>query len=324
MAGLTIGTGRREFGKGGANWRKVQNYALFMGGVNATHESLQAYDPFVSGRARLFMVQTPMHIQSIIGPDQMNGFKHILEYGCTAISGLSDISVDTDPLTGGYNGLSFEIPKSAKDDTNSLTITCYEFSGLPIRTILHTWINSALDIQTGLSTYYGDDSIDHIQANQTAEFIYVVTDNTGKNVEYACLFANCFPKKVDTDFLNYSSGQHDLVSTQIEFTATKYESIQINYVAKALLAKYRILSNSLNMHSGYAVEGKYEQNNTIAKSNEVGYSANDGIMYNLSDDKNAKHKDFIDINNTGGIYDVNAPRGQRYKKPAYMTKNSNG
>ena len=78
------------------------------------------------------------------------------------------------------------------------------------------------------------------------------------------------------------------------------------------------------MHSGYAVEGKYEQNNTIAKSNEVGYSANDGIMYNLSDDKNAKQKDFIDINNTGGIYDVNAPRGQRYKKPAYMTKNSNG
>lgn len=313
MARLTISNGRRDFNK----WNDIQKYALFMGGVNATHESLKAYDPFVSGRARIFMVQLPLHLQSILGTDELNGFKHILEYGCTDISGLADISVDSDQLTGGYNGLSFEIPKMAKDDTNSLTIQCYEFSGLPIRSTLHTWVNSALDIQTGLSTYYGDDKLEHIQANQTAEFIYVVTDNTGKQVEYACLYANCFPKKVDTDFLNYSSGQHELVKTSIEFSATKYESIQINYVAKALLAKYRILSNSLNMHSGYAAPG-YGYNNSVAVSSEIGYSAHDGKMYNLNDKNNENQKQYIDVNNTGGVYDVSAPAGQRFKQPQFM------
>ena len=226
----------------------LTNYALFMRGLNVTHDVLTHYDPLRTGYGRLFMIRQPVFLSKNI-PSQLKKFKHILEYGNTAVQGINDINVNFNSITGGYVGKSFEIPSVATDDTNSFTVNCYEFSGSPIREVIHTWINGTTDLLTGL-THYNGESIDKTQANQTAEFIYVSTDNTGENVEYACLFANCFPKNLKNDHFNYTSGEHNLVEYNIEFTCTKYESIQINKVAKSLLDRYKLLANSLNFYSG--------------------------------------------------------------------------
>ena len=232
------------------DYDELTNYALFMGGLNVTHDVLQNYDPLKTGYGRLFMVRQPVFLQDNI-PDKLKKFKHILEYGNTAVQGINDVSVQFASITGGYVGKSFEIPTVATDDTNSFTVTCYEFSGSPIREVLHTWINGTTDLLTGLTHYNGADSeVERLQANQTAEFIYVSTDNTGENVEYACLFANCFPRSVKNDQFNYTSGEHNLVEYNIEFSCTKYESIQINKVGKSLLDRYKLLANSLNFYSG--------------------------------------------------------------------------
>ena len=228
----------------------LTNYALFMGGLNVTREVLANYDPLKTGYGRLFMIRKPVFLDSNI-PTQLKKFKHILEYGNTAIQGINNVTVNMQSITGGYVGKSFEIPTHATDDTNEFSVTCYEFSGSPIREVIHTWINGATDLLSGLTHYNGADSkIARIQANQTAEFIYVATDNTGENVEYACLFANCFPKELKNDHFNYTSGEHNLVEYQINFTCTKYESRQINTVAKALIKRYKLLANSLNFYSG--------------------------------------------------------------------------
>lgn len=238
----------------------LTKYALFMGGTNVINQVLQCYDPLRTGYGRLFMVRKPVWVDEYFKGDPrkpMEKFKHILEYGNTAVGGIQDIEVSTNSIQGGYTGKPFEIPSVAQDNTNSLTVTVYEFSGSPVREVLHTWINGTSDILTGLSHYNGIDkdsngrTIKHIQANQTAEFIYVNTDVTGKQVEYACLFANCFPKGINEDVFNYTAGQHELVETQIEFTTTKYESTQINKVAQKLLNKYLVLTNSLNFYSGF-------------------------------------------------------------------------
>ena len=226
----------------------LTKYALFMGGLNVTHDVLANYDPLKTGYGRLFMIRKPLFLDNTIST-KLSKFKHILEYGNTAISGINDVTVQFQSITGGYTGKSFEIPTHATDDTNEFTVTCYEFSGSPIRETIHTWINGTTDLLTGLAHYNGDKSA-KLQANQTAEFIYVATDNTGENVEYACLFANCFPKNIKNDQFNYTSGEHNLVEYQIQFTCTKYESMQINKVAAALISKYKILANSLNFYSG--------------------------------------------------------------------------
>lgn len=239
--------------KGSTNTDNITDYALFMGGTNVTRDVLYNYDPLKTGYARLFMIRKPVFLLDTI-PTKLKKFKHILEYGNTAVQGLNDPQMNFNSISGGYTGKSFEIPSFATDDTNSFQVNVYEFSGSPIREVIHSWINGTSDLLTGLATYNGaKSSIARIQANQTAEFIYVATDNTGSEVEYACMFANCFPKSINTDAFNYTAGEHNLVETNIEFTCTKYESTQINKIAKALISKYKLLANSLNFYSGINV-----------------------------------------------------------------------
>ena len=226
----------------------LDKYALFLSGLNVTHDVLQSYDPLKTGFGRLFMVRQPLMVNQLI-PNKMKKFKHILEYGNTSVQGINDYSVQTASVEGGYAGRSMEVPTKVEDGTASFTVSTYEFSGSPLRELLHFWINGVTDIQTTFSHYYGLD-IPVNQANHTAEFIYVSTDQTGKNIEYACLFANCFPKKIDTDRYNMSKGDIKVVEMEIEFSCTKYESPQINAKAAQLLDRYKILMNSLDFHSG--------------------------------------------------------------------------
>lgn len=233
----------------------LTNYALFVGGLNVTNEVLQNYDPLRTGYGRLFMVRVPTWVDQYI-PTKMKKFKHILEYGNTAVQGIGDIEVNFNDYTGGYAGKSFSIPSVATDGTQTFTVNCYEFSGSPIREVVHTWVNGTTDLLTGLTHYNGKvktdttDGLEALQSNQTAEFVYVSTDVTGTQVEYACLFANCFPSNVRNEQFNYTSGSHELVEYNVEFRCTKYESIQINKLGQTLLDKYKVLANSLNFFSG--------------------------------------------------------------------------
>ena len=111
------------------------------------------------------------------------------------------------------------------------------------------WITGVIDMQSGLGHYH-DVDLPISQANHTAEFIYLVTDRSGKNIEYACQLCNCFPTDIKVDHFNYDAGTHAVVPMDVEFTCTKYESPQINSVASQLLAKYNILRNHLNFSGG--------------------------------------------------------------------------
>lgn len=226
----------------------LDKYALFLSGLNVTHDVLQSYDPLKTGWGRIFMVRVPTMVNQLI-PDKMRKFKHILEFANTGIQGIGDMTVNFAQLSGGYAGRSFEVPTYVDDGTTAFTINTFEFSGSPLREVIHFWVNGVSDIQTTFSHYY-DLDLPVNQANHTAEFIYVSTDQTGKNIEYACQFCNCFPKQIDTDRYNFSASDHNIVEMQIEFTCTKYESPQINAKAKQLLDRYQILRNSLNFHGG--------------------------------------------------------------------------
>lgn len=232
---------------------KILDYSLFLGGLNVTRDALQQYDPLRTGFGRIFMIRQPAFIVKK-APAKLKRFKHVLEYANTGVSGNNNITVNFNELSGGYTGRKMEMPNIATDDTNELVIKTYEFSGSLMREVVQYWINGVTDLQSGFAHYYGlvaNGEMAYRQANHTAEFIYVVTDPTGQKVEYACLFANCFPKEVKLDHFNYEAGQHDLVQLDISFTCTRYMSPQINQKATQLLKRYNILMNSLNFNSGF-------------------------------------------------------------------------
>ena len=233
--------------------KKITKYSLFAGGLDMTNASSEIYTPLVGGYGRLFMIRQPKFLidkkKGAGYSDEMKIFKHILEYGNTGVSGIGDITLETESMTGGYAGKSVDMATIAKDDTQSFTVKVYEFAGSPIRNLLHLWITGISDPMTGLATYHGS-TLPVNQANHTAEFIYLVTDRSGNEVEYACMLANCIPKKVPEDHFNYEAGSHSLTTIDVEFTAVKYESLAINTYASRLLNAFKILGNHLNFNPG--------------------------------------------------------------------------
>ena len=274
---ITIQTGAHQF-----SHSDITKYSLFMGGLNATHDVLKQYDPLTTGYYRLFMVREPVFLKKYFEEpggkrlSKFTAYKHILEYGNVGVSGLSSPSVDFDAIKGGYAGRSFEIPKGTDDSTNELTIKVYDFSGSIMREVTHAWVNGGVDLITGFTHFNGliaSGEVAFSQANQTAEFIYVVTDRTGMKVEYACMFANCFPKEIPTDHFNSDSPEdHNLVSFDLKFTTTKYEGYDVNEKAKALLKRYQIMTNSLEFYSGL------ENNGHDYLGSGKGYNPRNGML----------------------------------------------
>lgn len=127
----------------------ITNYSLFLGGLNATQKSLEQYDPLKGNYSRIFFIKMPVFMEKIM-PAETKRFRHLLEYGFTTISGLGNTSLETDQITGGYAGRSFEVGTVAKDETSGITLSLYEFAGSPVREYLDMWISGIADPYTGL------------------------------------------------------------------------------------------------------------------------------------------------------------------------------
>lgn len=234
----------------------ITNYSLFLGGLNATQKSLEMYDPLKTGYARIFFIKMPVFMEKIM-PAETKRFRHLLEYGFTSIQGINNTELNVEQMTGGYAGRQFEIGTVAQDSTNEITVQLYEFAGSPVREYLDMWISGIADPYTGFGHYHGamdiDPSIKYSQANHVAEAIYVVTDPTGRSdgIEYAALLSNMMPKSVPQSHFNYESGQHAITTVDCQFTCVKYQSPQINTIAKALIDRFQVMRDYLDFESQY-------------------------------------------------------------------------
>lgn len=239
----------------------LTNFSFFMGGLNVKNQALKNYSPLKTGYSRIFITKLPVFMEKVYG-DLSRNFRHMLEYCFTGIDGIQNLSLEFEQIVGGYVGQGFDVATVAKDDTNEVTIKLYEFNGSPVREYLDLWINGISDRLTGLCHYNGafelNPPVPYNQANHTMEAIYVSTDATGRaaGVEYACMFTNMMPKQSKRDHFNFEAGQHQIVQMDVTFSTVKYESVQINAIARKLIEKYAILRNYLNFDSDYRLTGE--------------------------------------------------------------------
>ena len=221
---ITSQTGGREFDA--PNFTK---YSMFVGGTNATHHALMNYSPMLNGFGRLFMVRTPLAISKMFagGDDLYNAeslftqFKHMLEYMNRSVTGFGEKTLENaaTPIQGGFAGRQFNTPTVTKDSTTSITIGLYELVGAPVFTVIDGWMNAIGDENSGLATYGGwisagkdekdlekrlyaksgesTNGVAFNEANHTAEFIYVMHDRSGAQVERAVLLADCYPTGIN-------------------------------------------------------------------------------------------------------------------------------
>lgn len=241
------------------NTTDMTGYSLFLGGLNVKRAALEQYDVLKTGKGRIFLTKMPKFMNELMSESTKN-FKHVIEYGFMNIDGIQDLTMEFDQITGGYAGRQFEIPTILKDDTNEITIKVLEFAGSPMREYIEMWLTGVSDPNSGFTHYHGlcipdakgQIKVEASQANHTMEAIYVVTDATGFNIEFACMLCNMFPKGIARNQFNQESGTSAHVELDLAFTCTMYTSPDINDVAKLLLNKYRVLYNYLDFKADTA------------------------------------------------------------------------
>lgn len=231
-----------------SNSKNYKKFSYFLGGIDVTQQNLDQFTPYIQGVSRIFLYQPPIYMQKQY-PTQTKNFKSLIETGYTRIDGIGDISVDFVEFEGGFNADKFSNVSTARDDTDTLTISVYEQSGSPLREYLDTWVTGTRDIRSGIAHYHGalkdHTSVKYGEKYHTAEFIYITMDPTGQDIEYACMFAHAFPTKVPKSHLNYEKGQRDNVLMDLEFRVKKYESPAINQVAQYYLNASQVEYNYL-------------------------------------------------------------------------------
>ena len=274
---ITAQTGGRQFIA-----PDFTKYSMFVGGVNATHHALRNYSPLMNGFGRLFMVRQPRAINLMFAGSDANRYssdslftqvKHMLEYANRSVSGFQEKQLEAaaTPIQGGFAGRLFNTPTVTKETTQSVTIGLFEFVGSPVYTVMDGWMNAIGDENSGLATYGGwisggrdehgferrlfrrqnepDTGIPFNEANHTAEFIYVLHDRSGAQVERAVLLAGAYPTGIQQgQVFDMQPGQHDNVTYDITFNCAVYRSPIITAIADDLLKQYRIVSNSLNFN----------------------------------------------------------------------------
>ena len=242
----------------------MTGYSLFLGGLNVKRAALEQYNVLKTGKGRIFLTKMPYFMKELM-PEATKNFKHVIEYGFMDIQGIQDLVMEFDSITGGYAGRTFEIPTILKDETNEITVKILEFSGSPMREYVEMWLTGVSDPNSGFTHYHGKAipqtnangvlqkaEIEVSQANHTMEAFYVTTDQTGFNIEFACMLCNMFPKSVARSHFNQTPGEANHVELELAFTCTMYTSPDINAVAQMLLNKYRVLYNYLDFISDTA------------------------------------------------------------------------
>lgn len=236
------------------NTKDFGENSFWVGGLDITSKNIDQLDPLRTNFIRIFIIRLPRFME-LMDSAASKRFKHLVEMGCVGLDGIANTTMDTEELTGGYAGNRFKVPGVVKDETDGVTIKLYELSGSPIREFVDTWMTGISDPLTGLSHYHGliSDQCQFKASNHIMEMVVVATDPTGREegVEYVCMLANMMPTDVKKDHFNFEPGTHPVVQLDVPFTATRYESPQINDIGKALLAKYKILRDYLNFNSGY-------------------------------------------------------------------------
>ena len=239
------------------NTKSYKDLSYFIGGIDVTQQNLDQMTPYIPGISRLFFHTTPLFMQQGF-KDLTDNFKSYIETGYKSVSGIEGLNAEFVQISGGFAEQSFENISKITDGSSAISVTLYEQTGSPVREFIETWLTGVRDPRSGIAHYHGlvkkpgdkdgTGSIDYAEKNHTGEFIFYDLDPTAHYLEYACMWAHCFPKGIDKQHLNYQSGSRDVVELNLEFSGTKYESRYINDIAIYYLMQEQLDFNYLNFN----------------------------------------------------------------------------
>jgi hypothetical protein len=136
------------------NIKDYRQLSYFIAGIDVTDQNLDQLTPYIPGITRMFMHKEPYFMQ-IAFPLETDNFKSYIETGYKSISGIGDMTVGSEQISGGWANQNYEVISSVTDDTDQISIGIYEQTGSPVREFLELWVTGVRDPRSGVAHYHG-------------------------------------------------------------------------------------------------------------------------------------------------------------------------
>ena len=230
--------------------RNLCQYRLFRGA--ADFGNLRQWDLYEKGYSFLTVVTVPEFIHKLAkvgtthGPSGirliasrlLNNFVYILEHEFRGLTGLSNITAETSPITDGISEVAM-INKVNEDTSITIQMSFFEKSGRTITKFCELFLRGIKDTRTQGKTYFGlieDGTLEPGFENEVFSLLYYVTDNTYRNLEGAYLFMCAQITEVPlTEVFESEKGSYSYPEISVSFNCFPVTDDTINEEAARML-----------------------------------------------------------------------------------------
>jgi hypothetical protein len=243
--------------------RDVLNYNLMYGVTDFSN--LEQFDYYEKGYPLLVVTKIPTFMEDLAGLDPegfgtlINNYVHVLEHDFKGLDGLDNIQGEANgEITNGIRSLQI-INKVTKPATTTVNMQFVERSGSLMTKGNELYLTGIKDPDTQYKLYHGlIDAYRQKNINSKSgekpgpdkevfEFLYIVTDNTGTEVERAFLLASAQANIADFATLyNTEKGQIEFPTIQLSFNVFPINNNMVYVKAQKALMAMRNLKNTTN------------------------------------------------------------------------------
>ena len=220
--------------------KNLLQYRMFKGITdfgNATQ-----FDLFETGYSFLVVCKVPRFIEKLASKDSaiqelLNNYVAILENEFKGLSGIDNITSETSEISDGISTLNV-ITKVTEQSASTITMNFTEKSGSTITKFHKYYLSGIKDPRSQARTYHGllkEGVIEPDYANEVFTLLYIVTDNTYRNIEAAYLLLNTQITTAETNMYETTKGDISFKELSVEMNCFPVTGDAVNEKAKKVL-----------------------------------------------------------------------------------------
>lgn len=232
--------------------KNLVNFNLMRGVTDFSN--LAQFDNYETGYSVLITVTRPKFLIAMAESDEgfknlLDSYERVMEYEFKGLDGIEDMTADTSSISNGITDINI-ITKVNRAAGSSVSMRYTEKSGGLITKVHEAYLRGIKDPQTQVKRYNG--YIDHPDINgdtgyehECWTYLYIVTDNTFRQLERAFLLCNCQPTKAELSIYNSEKGSIEFKELSVDMNCFAINSNMVDLCAKTFIELMNDESNDL-------------------------------------------------------------------------------